>query len=259
MVQIHGTNQTTEVKIVDKSKRAYDISIDSTRALETVLQKDPKRFKHICPRIRSVFYSAFVLFFKFHGSPPTGSLSVLLLVYSMVLSFELILSLIFLMHIMNPFSLVWSLGFSYLFILPAITVLAPLLGVVATFAGSPRMMMAYSSMNSTMALINYPLTLFTMFFFKDQAIYIGILTMLFFNKMFLSFFGGKVRQHFKNPAYAYTYAKMQKHLEMALKADTSGRFKDKTPAEKAALLVKGGTPSLDQDNHDSDDDDIPRA
>lgn len=83
--------------------------------------------------------------------------------------------------------------------------------------------------------------------------------MLFFNKMFLSFFGGKVRQHFKNPAYAKTYEKMQKYLEHSLKADISGRFKDKTPAEKASALVNKGTPTLDQENHDSDDDDIPQS
>jgi len=225
-----------------------------------VLQKDPKRFKHLWPRCRSVFYSAFVLMFKFHGSPPSGSLSMLFLMYAMVLSFELILSLIFLMHIMNPFSSIWTLGFAYVFILPAITVLGPLLGLAATMVGSPRLMMAYSSMNATMALVNYPLTLFTMCFFKDQAIYVGILTMLFFNKMFLSFFGGKVRQHFKNPAYAKTYEKMQKYLEMSLKADMSGRFKNKTPAEKASALVQKGTPALDKDQHDSDDDDdIPKT
>lgn len=85
----------------------------------------------------------------------------------MVLSFELILSLIFLMHIMNPFSSIWTLGLSYMFILPAITVIAPLLGVMATMFGSPRMLMAYSSMNATMALVNYPLTFITMCFFKD--------------------------------------------------------------------------------------------
>lgn len=52
---------------------------------------------------------------------------------------------------------------------------------------------------------------------------------------------------------------MLKYLAQSLQADTSGRFKDKTPAEKASLLVNSGKPTLDKDAHDSDDDDdIPR-
>jgi len=242
MVQIHGTNIQNEVRIVDKSKRAYDISVDSTRALEQVLQKDRKKFKHICPRINSVFYSLFVLLLKFHGSPPTARLNVLFLLYSMVLSFELVLSIIFLTHLMNPMSSIWNIGFAYLFILPGITILAPILGVIATMAGSPRLMMAYSSMNATMAILNYPLTFIVLCFYEDQAIYIGILVMLWFNKICLSFYGGKVRQHFINPAYAKTLEKMNKHLDQLLKSDSSGRFLGKTPAEKAALLVASGKP-----------------
>lgn len=67
---IHGTNQLNEVKIIDKTKRAYDISIDATRSLETALHKDKKRCSHICERTKSVFYSLYILALKFHGSPP---------------------------------------------------------------------------------------------------------------------------------------------------------------------------------------------
>lgn len=37
---IHGTQKEVTVKITDKSKRAYDISMESTRALELAIQKD---------------------------------------------------------------------------------------------------------------------------------------------------------------------------------------------------------------------------
>ena len=39
-IMIHGQSYETQVKIVDKSKRAFDISVESTRALELALQKD---------------------------------------------------------------------------------------------------------------------------------------------------------------------------------------------------------------------------
>jgi len=34
---IHGTDIQTKVKIIDKSKRAFDTSVESTKALELVL------------------------------------------------------------------------------------------------------------------------------------------------------------------------------------------------------------------------------
>lgn len=143
--------------------------------------------------MKSVVYSLYIMLLKFHGSPPTARLNALFMLYSLVMSFELILSAIFLLHIMNPFAHVWNIGFAFLFILPGLTIVAPLFGVVATISGSPRMMMIYSSMNATMCILTYPLTIFTLFFYKDQVEYVGILLLLVFNKIFISFYGGKVR------------------------------------------------------------------
>lgn len=36
-IMVHGQNYETQIKIVDKSKRAFDISVESTRALELAL------------------------------------------------------------------------------------------------------------------------------------------------------------------------------------------------------------------------------
>ena len=134
---IHGTDIQTEVRIIDKSKRAYDISHESTKALELVLQKDKKRCKHSCVRTKSVFYSLWIMLFKLHGIPPTIRLTSLFLLFSMTLAIELILSMIFILHIMNPISQVWNLGFTFLFILPGLTLIAPVWGVIATCSGSP--------------------------------------------------------------------------------------------------------------------------
>lgn len=72
--------------------------------------------------------------------------------------------------------------------------------------------------------------------------------MLMFNKICLSFYGSKVRQHFSNPAFAKTAEKMQKALNDVFEKDMSGRF-DKIahakPADRAAALVASGKPGLD--------------
>lgn len=103
-VMIHGTAIQTEVRIIDKSKRAFDISVESTKALELVLQKDRKRCKHNFARTKSVFYSLWIMMFKLHGIPPTMRFNALFMLFSMSLAFELILTMVFILHIMNPLS-----------------------------------------------------------------------------------------------------------------------------------------------------------
>lgn len=236
-VMIHGTDIQTEVRIIDKSKRAFDISVESTKALEMVLQKDKKRCKHNCARTKSVFYSLWIMLFKLHGAPPTARLNALFMLFSMALAFELVLTLIFLIHIFNPITSVWTIGFAYLFILPGLTLIAPLWGLWSTVMGSPWMMKIWSTMNTTMIILNYPLTILMLWYVQDQVVYTAVILLLIFNKMSLSFYGSKVRQHFANPGYAKTLEKMQVTLADMMAADRSGRSKGLTQAQRAALLT----------------------
>jgi len=50
-----------------------------------------------------------------------------------------------------------------------------------------------------------------------------VLILLIFNKILISFYGSKVRQHFANPGYAKTQDKMQEILVDLIAADKSGR------------------------------------
>lgn len=161
-VMIHGTDITEEVRIIDKSKRAFDISVESTKALELVLQKDRKRCKHNCARMKSVLYSLWILTFKLHGRPPSQSISLWFLLYSMSLAIEFLFTTIFLLYIVSPIHNIWTLGFPFLFVLPALTIVAPLWGLFGTFIGSTTMLKSYSTMNATMIVLNYPLTIFAL-------------------------------------------------------------------------------------------------
>lgn len=205
----YDTNQQTEVRIIDTSKRASDTSFESTRALELVLNKDQKRCKHICPRMRSVFYSVWIMMFKQHGMPPVTGVNLWLMGFSMTLSLELLITAVFLLHLTGPASNVWTFGFPFLFVLPGLTLIAPVWGLVATMMGSAPMLKSYSTINETMLLTNYPLTLVALWFFSDQEIYSVYMYMLILNKVCLSLFGSKVRQHFVNPAFAKTQAKLK--------------------------------------------------
>lgn len=62
-IMIHGDLLGTHVKIIDKSKRAFEVSYDSSRALELALKKGKPRFSNCCTRIKSVLYSTYLLYF----------------------------------------------------------------------------------------------------------------------------------------------------------------------------------------------------
>ena len=133
----HGTKAQTEFKIVDDEKRAYDTSAAGTRALELVLLKDRKRCKHTCARINSVFYSIWLMMMKKHGMPPNDSLNLWFLGFAMALSFEFIITAVFLMGIFYPtLHIVFSYGFPFVFVLPGLTIISPLWGIFGTLKGS---------------------------------------------------------------------------------------------------------------------------
>lgn len=74
------------------------------------------------------------------------------------------------------------------------------------------MMKSYSNMNTTMMVTNYPLTILYLLFVGQSWVYIAIIILLILNKVTLSLFGSKVRQHFVNPAFAKNYLKMRETL-----------------------------------------------
>jgi hypothetical protein len=139
--------------------------------------------------------------FKAHGRAPTTNLNFWFLCYSLTFSLEILLNFVFMLHIANPISNVWGFGFPFLFILPGIPVIAPLWGLLAILFGSAQMLKSYSTMNSTMLALNYPLTLLYLWFAGESFVYTTIIFFLILNKVTLSFFGAKVRQHFSNPSF----------------------------------------------------------
>jgi len=187
---------------MDKSKRAYDCSIESTRALELAIAKD-ERSCSTCPtRFKSVIYSLWIMFFKTHGQAPESSMNLWFMSFSATLALEFLLTIVFILHIANPMANIWRFGLPFLFILPGLPIIAPLWGLLAILCGSAAMLKSYSNMNATLVLVNYPLTIAFLIFEKEPATYLGIILLLLLNKVCLSFFGSKVRQHFVNPTFA---------------------------------------------------------
>jgi len=63
-----------------------------------------------------------------------------------------------------------------------------------------------------MVLVNYPLTIFMLIWQSEPPLYLAIVILLLLNKVTLSWFGSKVRQHFVNPTFAKNQLKMRDTL-----------------------------------------------
>ena len=202
-ILVHGELLGTHVKIIDKSKRAFEISYDSSRALELALKKGKPRCSNCSTRLKSVFYSTYLMYFKSSGKPPgSNSLNFWFLLFSLAFSAEVLLTLVLLLHFVTPMQNLYAVGLPFLLVLPALPVIAPVWCFLAILVGSSTMLKSYSNMNSTLLLLNYPLTLIVMLWTNEMPFYIMILILLIFNKAFLSTLGSKVRQHYANPEYS---------------------------------------------------------
>jgi len=168
----------------------------------------------------------------------------------------MLLTIVFLVHIINPLKNVWTFGFPFLFILPAITIIAPIWGLLAVMLGSSTMMKSYSNMNSSMVAINYPLTLIVMIYMKGPAFYIFLVFLLALNKVTISFSGAKVRQHFANPGYSKNAQRIEEIMRNINSATSSVFTGGLTAAERAAALVSSGRPDVSRSLGGSDFDDV---
>jgi len=202
-ILVHGELLGTHMKIIDKSKRAFEISYDSSRALELALQRNRKKFSNCCVRLKSVFYSSYLMLFKANGKPPgSNGLNMWFLLFSLVFSAEVLLTLVLLLHFFNPIQNLYFVGIPFLLVLPALTLIAPVWCFLAILFGSSTMLKSYSNMNSTMLLLNYPLTLVAMVISKEKPFYMMIIILLILNKVAISSLGAKVRQHYANPEFS---------------------------------------------------------
>lgn len=152
-----------QVKIVDKSKRAFDLSNDAVKSLELALLKPRTSCKHKMLRFRAFWYGLWILFFKHHGIPPkSGTRYQYFFGFALFIALDVLLTINVCFHMFNPLDNWKTFGIPYFFVTPGVTVLGPLMGIIACLLGSPRMLKMQASVNATAVILNYPITLAVM-------------------------------------------------------------------------------------------------
>ena len=88
-----ASEQPKPVKLVDKSRRAFSISIDSSKAFELAIRKPRRKAKHHWNKLRTCVYGTYLLFTKHHGSPPaTKDLNSFFILYACILAIDILSS-----------------------------------------------------------------------------------------------------------------------------------------------------------------------
>ena len=89
---------------------------------------------------------------------------------------------------------------------------------------------------------------------RDEPFYLSLVILLWFNKVSLSYFGAKVRQHLINPGFCRNAAKIEDRFNVFVQAKqelNAGVKSGMTAEERAANLANYGPSAL---GGESDDD-----
>ena len=104
-IYLIGSDNARSVKIIDKSKRAFDISPESTKGLELAIQKPRNKCKHKVQMFKAKLIALWILMFRHHGIPPTQrGTPRYFLGLSCFISIDVILLMSFTFHIFLPMS-----------------------------------------------------------------------------------------------------------------------------------------------------------
>lgn len=156
---VHGSHSEF-VKIIDKSRRAFSFSQESTKAFQLSLKKPRNDCKNRWTRFKATLHSLWILLFKHHGKAPgRGGLFCFFFIFSSLISLDLIFFTSMLVHIFSPVGNFFTFGIPFLLVYPGIAVLSPFCGALGCISGSATLLKSQSSMNAACVLVNYPATI----------------------------------------------------------------------------------------------------
>lgn len=203
------TNKIKSVKLVDKTRRAFSISIESSKAFELAIRKPRKKCKHTITRIRAFFYGMYLLLLKHHGRPPsTVDLTTFFVLYAAVLSLDLLILINFFFRLFLPITNMADFGWAFLSLYPLLPLASPVMAVVSAITGSVELLKTTSNMNSTMIIFNIPITFAFALIHRDDPQFMLSLIFMIFIKVGFSLVSAKVQQNLVNPRYAKNQEKL---------------------------------------------------
>lgn len=229
MKQGASVNRNENEKIVDKSKRAFSVSIDSSKAFEIAIRKPRKKLKHYLTRVRATIYSNYIFFVKQQGSPAESEdLTFYFVLYAAIVSIDIMLLLTMGLHCSYPEENFFKFGWAFWLMPPFVAVLSPFFAISAALHGSATQLKIVGSLNQAMVLVTIPLTLYLAHFKHDDPMYEVLLLVILVLKVAFSAISAKLVHILNNPLFAANHKKLQVMLRvqkrrMIKREETLGR------------------------------------
>jgi hypothetical protein len=234
------------VKLVDKTRRAFSISIESSKAFELAIRKPRNKCKHTMTRIRAHIYGMYLLLVKHHGKPPgSTNLTPFFVAFAAVLSIDIMLLINFTFHLFLPVSNMHKFGWVFCCLYFGVPYLSPIIAVAASITGDPQLLKQTGNLNSLEITVNIPLTIAASMYYDDDPVFILFLVLMIWFKVALSGVSAKVCQNLINPRYAKNQVKLKKILK---RQKEKMRKREEILGKEASNQIEGIGP-----NHTEDD------
>lgn len=202
------------VKLVEKTKRAFSISIESSKAFELAIRKPRTACKHYFTSIRAFIYSIYLLLMKQSGSPPSSKdLTNFFIVYSGLLALDAMFLLNYTLHIVFPLTNFIRFGWAFIFFVFLAPFVSPILAFTAAYKGDVNLMKASNNMNSMTMMVNIPIACIVSYFQGEDPVFFLLFAFIILIKMGLSATSSKVRQYLANPRFQKNNQKLRKILK----------------------------------------------
>lgn len=126
---------------MDKTRRAFSISIESSKAFELAIRKPRRKVKHQITRLRAWMYGVHLLLMKHFGSPTrSNDLNIVFALFAATLSMDIMVIVNYTYHLFLPMSNFTSFGWAFFFVWFGIPYLSPLIAFIAAFVGSDSLL-----------------------------------------------------------------------------------------------------------------------
>jgi len=114
-----------------RQRRAFSISVESTRTLELALSKPRNSCKYRWSKMRQFVLALNNLLLKQISKPPRDFYFVFSFLFSFLLSLDLVMILQVCFHLARPWDNLETIGVPFLFIYPLVPIVAPIVGVLS--------------------------------------------------------------------------------------------------------------------------------
>lgn len=210
-----ATFDSLQQQLVDRSIRAFSVSVESSKAFELALRKPRRKTKHKIIEAKKYAYQAFMLFHKHMGYPvEANDFTWYFVAYSCVLAIDIMLLFNMIINCSMPSQNFYRFGWVYWLLPPLAAILSACFGIAAAIKGSISFLKTVGNFNVQLVIFTIPLTLILAHFNNDNPMDEVILVFILIVKCIYSGISAQIAHIFLNPKFLENEHKLKRILKV---------------------------------------------